>query len=385
MFCKKYVGLSLFLACAGFASLTGCGTDKVKLADSFNLTFEGYNGYGTASVEDDYSWVEDVIENYGKDLSGEKQFELESELYDAVDYTISPEDGISNGDEVTITIEVDNTNLKEYGLKLVGGDKKIKVSGLDEVEEIDPFESLSVTYEGIAPNAYLRLDTSGTGVDGIEFTADKEENLSNGDTITITASSPFYSDEEYVQNYGKVLSETKKEYVVSGLSSYVSKIDEIPSDMQEKMLNQASDAISADSAKWEDGNTLKQSEFLGYYFLTTKEGVSSSPNNEIYCVYKNTATLTGLKRGGDGETQETGELVYYTYYRYSDLMLLEDGTCSLDISAGELCNNYIETDYGYYDLIACFYTLKGYSDLDSMFNDCVTKNIESYSYESSVG
>ncbi|MDE6780652.1 MAG: hypothetical protein K2J40_04235 [Ruminococcus sp.] len=109
-----------------------------------------------------------------------------------------------------------------------------------------------------------------------------------------------------------------------------------------------------------------------------------SPYNELYLVYKMSANVTGLKRHGDGQTQETGTEEYYTFYRYSDIVFLPDGTCSVDLSNGALTSNTIESDYGYYDLIAIFYNYKGYNDLDSMFNECVTQKIDRYNYESTI-
>ena len=98
-----------------------------------------------------------------------------------------------------------------------------------------------------------------------------------------------------------------------------------------------------------------------------------------------TSNVTGLKRGGDGETQESGQETYYTYYHYSDIMLLEDGTCSVDLSNGYMTNNSIESDYGKNGFFgADFYRYKGYKDLDSMFNECVTKKISECNYESTV-
>ncbi len=162
------------------------------------------------------------------------------------------------------------------------------------------------------------------------------------------------------------------------------KVDDIPDDMEEKMLKQAEDSIKASCASWHEGCTLKECKFIGYYMLTSKTGFKQNPYNQIYCVYKMTADVNGLKRGGDGKTKETGQDVYYTYYKYSDILILPDGTCSLDLSAGSMSSNQIKSDYGYESWGAVFYTYKGYKDLDSMFNACVTKNIGTYDYESTV-
>ena len=361
---------------------TGCGKESVDVTKDISVTFDGFDGQGIAELDSDYSWAEDILKNYCDDLSSSEKLDLYDELCDAVTYKLSPEEGISNGDEVTVKAEVDNSKLKDYKFELAGGSAKFTAKGLEEVEQVDPFDDLTVTFDGFAPNATLNMSSS----DGsLEFTADKESGLSNGDTVTITAK-PYgsMSAEEYAQTYGKELTETEKTYTVEGLSAYAVAVDEIPQDMQDKMLKQADDSIQASCASWSEGNSLKEARFLGYYFLTSKPDFAQSPYNELYCVYQITANMTGLKRGGDGETQETGEETYYTFYRYSDIMLLEDGTCTTDLSSGELCSNIIESDYGYWDFIATFYTFHGYKDLDSLFNDCVTQKIGEYNYENTV-
>lgn len=244
-------------------------------------------------------------------------------------------------------------------------------------ELLDPFEKLTVAFSGTAPSSSI-VAISG-GDKSVDYTADVMSGVKNGDIVTVTAELKTKYEDKYT------LSTTEKEYTVEGLSSYAAKIDEIPADMQEKMKSQAEDSIKAKCASWKDGNTLKDLEFIGYYFLSVKEGFSAKPNNEIDCVYKATASLTGLKRGGDGETEETGEQVYYVAYSYSDILLLPDGVCSVDLSKGTMSSKSFDSDYGYYSWgSAVFYSLDGYADLDSMFNSYVAKNIDKYTYENTV-
>lgn len=245
----------------------------------------------------------------------------------------------------------------------------------ETLEEINPFEVLDVTFSGTYPES--KINCSG-GSPYVNYTPDMEKSIKNGDTITITAELKLNYENKYK------LTETQKEYTADGLCSYAMSIAEIPEDMKNKMEQQAYDGILADSAKWEDNVSLNTADMIGYYFLTSKEGYSQKPYNELYLVYNMSTNVTGLKRGGDGETQETGTENYYTYYQFSDIILMPDGTCSVDLSNGELANNVIESDYGYWDLISCFYKYNGYKDLDSMFNDCVASKAETYSYESTV-
>ena len=84
------------------------------------------------------------------------------------------------------------------------------------------------------------------------------------------------------------------------------------------------------------------------------------------------------------EVKVHGEETYYTFYQYSDIILLEDRTCSVDMSAGSMCETSVQTDYGYMSFFPVFYDFKGYRDLDSLFNDCITTKIDTYQYESTV-
>lgn len=269
------------------------------------------------------------------------------------------------------------------------GEKKITVSGLDEVETFDPFENVTVNFSGMSPNGSASISESGSSADiDLRYTLDKDSGLKNGDEVTVSVSS--YDDtniEEYCESKGKAISATEKTFTVEGLASYAQTIADIPDDMKSKMLAQAEDAIKAKCIWDKEGTTgvLKSLEYLGDYYLTGKEGFEASPYNKIYCVYKGTVEFNALKRHGDGKTKETGTASFYTYYYYDNIIIMPDNTCSLDLSDGELASYSYETDYGYDDFWgATFYSLHGKEDLDSMFNDCITSQITNYNYESTV-
>lgn len=246
--------------------------------------------------------------------------------------------------------------------------------------EINPFDYLIITYTGIAPRGQvsLEIDWSNTPTNYLSFTANKTDGVSNGEKITVTAKC---IDEDYS------LTETSREYTVEGLDAYATTLEDIPDEMKEKMLKQANDSITASCASWAEGNSLKGLEFLGYYFLTGKLGFSPSPYNEIYCVYKVKADITGSKKDFADKQVECGEEFYYTFYRYSDVMILKDGTCSVNLSDGQLPSDSEKTptEHGYWsgDNFSS-YVFTGYKDLDSMFNSCITKNIDKYEYETTV-
>lgn len=255
-------------------------------------------------------------------------------------------------------------------------DKNNKDDDNPNKEKIDPFEGYSLTFDGTAPNVNAR---SSGGDFHVSYTLSKSSGLKNGDKIVVTAKVQPGYDSQYS------LKETKKEFTVEGQVSYALKLDDIPEDMKQKMLKQGEDSIKAYGATWLEGNSMDKIEPIGYYLLTQKEGGNRYIFNSIFCVYKISATVTGYKNGGDGKTQEKAPEEFYTYYQYDEIKILPDGTCSLNLSDGVRCKNSIRSDYGSLEFgrVNCFY-YEGYKDLDSMFNDCVTANLEGYNYETTV-
>lgn len=73
-----------------------------------------------------------------------------------------------------------------------------------------------------------------------------------------------------------------------------------------------------------------------------------------------------------------------------NIVLLEDGTCSFDLSTMGRTANLVPLDdrfcnyFGYKLGGGTAYSWYGYSNLDNMFNDVVTSQVSNYSYENDV-
>lgn len=353
-------------------ALTGCGKENVDISADVDVLFSGYDGYGNATVSKG-NWVRDIETKFGSGMSIIELSLLEDNLDDAIEYTLSPSENLRNGDEVVLTIEVDNEVLESYDFKLSGGTKTYTVSGLDEIESFDPFENVAVNFSGMSPSGTASINTSDVdnGI-SLNYTLDKSSGLKNGDEVTVSIGSHGGSDvEEYCLSKGKIPTATEKKFTVSGLASYAQELSDIPDDMLAKMKNQSQDTLNAHVAS-SFGKTekLQSVDFLGYYFLKTKDGFESvTPSNYLYLVY---AVKVKIERD-----DETFDLTYYHFSRYDSIIILEDGTCSVDLgSASTPSNTYRPGFKSYY-----YY---GYGDLDSMFNDCVTSKIDKYTYENTV-
>lgn len=284
---------------------------------------------------------------------------------------------------------------KDYGN--AGGNTN-KNNSTGEIQPVDPFENLNVTFSGISPQSSVSV-SGGNSL--CKYTVDKESGVSNGDTVTVTAE--FKSEQS-----NKELTETTREYKVEGLSSYAMKLADIPTDALNKFRSQAEDLITTKVSGYAmnkidiielDSYSFEQDEmdFIGYYFLAGKPGFKVSNYNKIYCVYKMKFAVTAYEydptREGNRRNNEehiTDYQEFYTVCELDNIVLLEDGTCSFDLSSMGITSDYVALSdkfcnyYGYRIGGGSAYSWKGYSDIDSMFNAVVTSQIQNYSYENTV-
>lgn len=377
---KKYFKMltTVTLLFIAIGTLTGCGKEQIDVIEGIELEFNGVDGYGTATIADEFVWEDAALEAAGitDALDSDNDSEAINALKgvfvieSAVEYEISPKDNLSNGDIVTVTVKVDNESVEDYDIEFTGVEKKFTVAGLKEVEEIDLFEGVEVKFEGFAPYVKATLSTqNANNVVSVNYTIDKNQNLTVGDTVVVTAE----FDEENLLQQGYMAMGNTKEYVLSECDRYVMELADIPQETVNKMNKQFEDAIHAHVANnWEDKDSLESIEFIGAYLLTEKEGVGSSTKN-VYCgVYRLNVD--------NGE-----KFSYYSYCQFKNIIILKDGTCSLDLSQYKMPSG--SAFFGSVSgeaFIKDGLVYQGYEELDSLFNNCVTKSIETYEYESSV-
>lgn len=297
---------------------------------------------------------------------------------------------------------LDGMSAEEAERELEQGLNALDVSGgnsasANEVQTVDPFENLNVVFSGTAPKS--KVTVSG-GNSLCKYTVDKDSGVKNGDTVTVTAE--FKS----AQN-NKVLAETAKEYTVSGLASYAAKLDDIPAEALDKIRSQSEDIITANVSAGTmnkvdeiglESYSFEQDgiDFMGYYFLAGKEGFDAEPYNKIYCVYKMRYSVTAYEydKSREGSQRKTEEHItdcqeFYTCCELKDIILLDDGTCSFNLSSVKITSDSVNLDdrfcnyYGY-KLNGFGYYWRGYPNLDSMFSKCVTERIDTYNYETTV-
>lgn len=373
---KKNKLLVMLVMLLSVMTLSGCGKKTIDVTSEVQVTFSGGNGYGKAEVENEYFWEDEALEIAGIDsidsfTSLGEALVIES----AVQYELTPNENLSNGDEVVLSVSIDESVLEDYDFKLKAKEKKFTVAGLPEIQTVDLFENISVTFSGTAPNASAVINNGNTEASvtnvSYRFSDDSTrlQGLDIGDTVKVVA----VYDENKLLEAGYVAASNEKEFQVENLDKYVSSASEIPESVIEKMTKQFTDALTADAAeRWKDPDSIKDIEYIGNYFLSMKKDASAVDNNYFYAVYRICVS------------NEEGEFSYYSYCRFKNIMVLADGTCTVNLM------DYVMPYGSYFWGVSgeafkqgSYYYI-GYQELDSMFNYCVARNAENYEYENNV-
>ena len=233
--CAAVILVSLIILFVVLMKNRGGGkTVDLDMSRYVKVEFNGYNGIGTANVSfDQDSFYDDYADQikYSKDKPRDA-----SEYYDAAEYilygcvsgTLDKTTGLSNGDTVTYIWDVDTKSIEEHtNVNLTYEDIPFVVKDLVAVGQTDIFQYVTVTYSGKDGEGTATITTtSGTPVEGWTFVADKMENLSNGDTILVSANDDGTLIDTFVADTGMAPVSITREYTVSGLEEDTTKDDD---------------------------------------------------------------------------------------------------------------------------------------------------------------
>lgn len=228
-------------------SLTGCSktVDFLQYAD---VTFDGLNGQATATVNVDYNKIGTDVFGKGKSQTDMDEARTETAMMGEVNYEVTPSENLSNGDTVTLSVEVSDYFQKENKVTAKAASKEITVSGLKEPEMVDPFdesmfatvfsgdtETGKVTFKitGTLPDLTFSL-TNGASSDSpysmLNYymdDTDKSKDYSEDDTVTLHVQVKALTNfsEEYV------LSRDTIEIPVKGAAKYIRSADEVTTEV----------------------------------------------------------------------------------------------------------------------------------------------------------
>lgn len=312
----------------------------------FDLKAEGYDGYGK---------VELVCSQSGTKQVGNVTFEMEAGE-GRIRY--SHQDGYSgtiwislegetynkfNGDIMKAVVELDADYFITDGVELVGLEKEYTVSGLQDTVKVNLLDYYKITFEGVDASGTAKLEPTQETLAVGDMTVNLQTGewmlgeervtrtyvwlsddwgLKNGETIKLKCdpSESFFSEK------GIKITESEKELTVSGLATYVTKLEEIKSYTEQEtaakqiVLDYLNDSWSLAVHNSYFGSYKNQSigedMKLHKMVLTTPQSTASNDKNALWMIFSVTIS----------DNKITTPTVYYFAVRYDDVAVYSDGT-----------------------------------------------------------
>lgn len=385
---------------------------SINLNKYLTVSFDGYDSIGKATVTFDYDrFSEDYEEKFAakleRELKKNKAKDLDSLLelmlsggYDGYGYVsasrsfldecvwgqLDRNSDLSNGDEVTYVWTCDDeTALEEYGYKLKYSDITYTVEDLIIPEEFDPFAGLALQFSGIAP--YGNVQFSGDlPAPRLSYEIEPRDGLSNGDTVTVTVSVPYSSEDlnKYCLRYYEALpSETSVEFTVSGLDSYICSASDISSDCMKEMEAKTKEVFDYYAVKdWGEGALHLGREYIGSYLVSHKEPSYWGSQNTLYMVYH--VRVQNTFTNEDQTYDKVNE--FYWFICFNDLISHPDGTTTVDTNNYSIVNNTFQIDSGIRrsSWSNKIWQYRGYQDLEDLRSQIYSVDQEIYSIEDNI-
>lgn len=349
---KKTLKVIMFVTilAATLFCMTACGKVALNPAEGMVVTFQGADGSGTAHLDFPDN---DGTPNYMNTVLESKKIDVNDlvswlALDQAITYDVEPSSGLSNGDTVTVTINVNESVLENLDLSAEPSTTTFTVSGLQEVVEIDAFENFEVSFSGISPAVTVEHIKS-QEIDGVTVRYSREDGsfLKDGESFTIVA---HLSDSEYFR-----LKEDSKTFTVSGVDKYITSNDELLSETFEAMKEKA-DAVVADQIEdWEGYFHYEGFDYVGYEFWNRSGDSLMGNANAVYLYYRLNAN--------DGN----GDFPIYYYVSFEDILQYVDGTQEVDVE-----------DFSRPGSIGFYESLREFDTLESRTNETASKYGKGY-------
>lgn len=361
----------------------------IRLNDYVKVQYEGFDGYGTATVSiDQVKFAED----YGKTLT--KMFKMKEEnvqmaveqfCYSYIDFQLDNVEKLSNGDTVVCQWNcADKAVLQSFGYKLKYKDITFTVEGLQTPTTFDPFADITVKFEGMAPNGTARIEYNKESSNdyNLSYRIDKDQDLNTGDTITVTCYT--YSDDDLVrymtQEFGLVPATTQKTYTVSGLSRYVSAVSDISADTLKSMQDVADKNIKESITG--EGEVLTGTTYLGAYLLNDDKDEEYWFNNQLYLVYE----LSIQNDYSDGKKSFSQLSKVYWYISYKDVTISDTGEITIELESYSTPRNRVNVDSG---ISTGWFSTKswnyyGYNSVDALYEAEIKNGANKYTLDSTV-
>lgn len=348
----------------------------INLNDYVDVTFAGYDGYGTASY---------TLHTEAEEVSA---------LYlDRYGPHLSQTDGLRNGDTIIVSWDLSEDDLEEMqeiaDCKITAADMEVTVNDLEEVTTFDPFDGMTITFSGADTEGEAQIESIGSdeACQTLSYSIEPGSGLSNGDTVTVTVGDSDSTEwvTAFVEQYGKAPAATSQTYTVEGLAYYATSASEIPEDTLRKMQMRAKETFTSrnyDEARDGGSQEMTGYEYIGTYFLSARDS-ENRVQNKVYLVYKYRMHLVA----SDNRTRYEDDIDAYWGCEFDNILITPDGGCEVDLTNyHEYSGDTIKIDTGVWASwnIERTFRFNGYSDLDAIYADLVTSQADAYTSENNV-
>lgn len=388
---KTYRILVSLLIGAAALMLGGCAK-SINISEYIEIKCEGANGYGTINTDlkekelateiygenpddidmDSIKSIGDMADKYKEYAEMEKEYSAIKTSLELVTIEVDKRENLKNGDVVRLTVNFPDQLQDTLDIRVSDTEYEYTVSGLKEVKTIDAFaeDVMKLEYTGASPEVTINVSNiaNESPKNAISYEIQEEEPFKDGDSVTVTAS---YDKDQFLED-GYIVKEDEKTITVASEYKYVETVADITEDFDKKLQDQALDTVKAyiaerplKSMKWNcDGKYIRS-------FKGTEKGYGDS-QNAVYYIFS-----------GKIKPEEKGYKAKQVYMAvcYKDVIIGKDGT-STYIPSDEA---QLEQDGTEYVDIGGWNSVQVYLSEQTMFDNCIQKYTDRYSYEVSDG
>lgn len=324
--------------------LTACGA-KVDLKQYVTAEFDGANEHADIRVTVDYNAIAEAVNKSNKG-NGSLADSLNAQtLSNAISYSCDKAENISNGDTVTVTFTVPEELTKSYDFSVTNTTMTFKAENLPLLSKIDAFADVNVHFSGSAPfgTASVENNSGSDFLQQVDFQLDKTENLSNGDTVTVTA----VYDDYLTETYGCIPESDTKTYTVEGLDSYMTSFDGLPDGALDEVHTDSRDRVesliankeqicgafidwSTDTPDTYQVDTQNLKLYTSYLLVSKGADFGAKYSNRYIAVYHTTGSMSQKSWFGDSYN---GDM--YIAVDYKDLKFDESGNLIVNLTDAE--------------------------------------------------
>ena len=354
---------------------TGCGKNTYDVDLSKYVQFDGFSGTATLNSKADYQKCKDERDEIAEkrsdisDKSDSKYKEYSEKIAELTETKnalnnitfslVKGNDGkIKNGDTITVKAKYDEDKLKNFGVNIKSDEFSFKVSGLEEKEIIDPFddEHFELKVSGLDGDGYAE---NAKDDDDIYYSFDPHYDLSNGDTVTVTASVDSY-DSDFILKGADSYGEATKEFTISGLGEVPETIDGVDtSDVDSYMLDEIKSEYGVKKGDEEEGydlgirdddyeySDLKVTAVSDYKKVKGIYGYCddySTPYSKYGVVYSRDITVKVTDTYSSKIKKGSSKTFTVYYICYSDLFMVNEDN-KLEAVDDYYCTTYKESTY----------------------------------------